>query len=205
MARWEPNAVGRLTEAAMALFTERGYGETTVGDIAARAGLGERTFFNHFSDKREVLFAGSEQFVRQIVEAVRAAPSSAPPLDAVLAAYEGTSDFFAGRRAFARKRSALIAAHRELQERELIKLITLAAGITEVLKARGTAAAAAGLAAEAGLAIFRAGFEQWLKDRGDRSLAVHLRAARRQLEAVVGGGAPGSKRSRRRGRAAIAD
>src|SRR3954468_19237727 len=107
VARWEPNASGRLTEAAMALFAERGYAKTTVGDIAARAGLTERTFFNHFSDKREVLFAGSEQFVKQVIDAVRAVPKSSPPLDAVLTAYETTNDFFEERRAFSRKRSAL--------------------------------------------------------------------------------------------------
>ena len=194
MARWEPNASGRLTEAAMALFTERGYARTTVEDIAARAGLTERTFFNHFSDKREVLFAGSEQFVTMIVDAVRAAPKSAPPLDAVVAAYESTSDFFAARRPFARKRGALIAAHPELQERELIKMMTLAAAVTEILVQRGTAATTASLAAETGAAILRVGFEQWLKDPKDRSLAVHLRAARRQLETVVGG----SRRARSR-------
>jgi AcrR family transcriptional regulator len=187
VARWEPNATGRLTEAAMALFAERGYAKTTVEDIAARAGLTERTFFNHFSDKREVLFAGSEQFVQQIVDAVRSAPRSASPLDAVVSAYESTSDFFERRRAFARKRSALIAAHPELQERELIKMMTLAAAISEVLKQRGTSASAATLAAESGGAAFRVGFEQWVQDRKDRSLAFHVRAARRQLEGVVGG------------------
>src|SRR5579863_1249891 len=111
VARWEPNASGRLTEAAMALFGERGYANTTVEDIAARAGLTERTFFNHFADKREVLFAGSEQFVNMIVDAVRAAPKSAALLDAVITAYESTNEFFEARRPFARKRGALIAAH----------------------------------------------------------------------------------------------
>jgi AcrR family transcriptional regulator len=186
VARWEPNASGRLTEAAMALFAERGYAKTTVGDIAARAGLTERTFFNHFTDKREVLFAGSEQFVNQIVDAVRAAPKSEPPLDAVCSAYESTSDFFEARRAFARKRSELIAAQPELQERELIKMMSLAAAVTEVLKQRGTSASAATLAAEAGAAILRVGFEQWGQDPKDRSLTFHLRAARRQLEGVIG-------------------
>src|SRR5450631_989755 len=109
MGRWEPNASGRLTEAALALFAERGYAKTTVGDIAARAGLTERTFFNYFTDKREVLFAGSEHFAKQIVDAARAAPKSEPPLDAVLSAYESTSDFFEERRSIARKRSELIA------------------------------------------------------------------------------------------------
>ncbi len=195
MARWEPNASGRLTEAAMELFAQRGYGETTVEDIAARAGLTERTFFNYFTDKREVLFAGSEHFVRQVVDSVRATPKSSPPLDAVLSGYESTNDFFEQRRAFARKRNALLAAHPELQERELIKMMSLTAAITQTLKQRGTSSAAASLAAEAGLAILRVGFEQWADDPKDRSLTSHLRSARRQLEAVVGG----SKGPARRG------
>lgn len=172
----------------MALFAERGYANTTVGDIAARAGLTERTFFNHFSDKREVLFAGSDHFVAHILDAVRTVPKSSPPLDTVLHAYETTNDFFEQRRSFSRKRSALIAAHPELLERELIKMTTLAAAITEVLQQRGTPAAAATLAAHTGGAIFRVAFEQWTHDRKDRSLAFHLRAAWRQLEAVVAGG-----------------
>jgi AcrR family transcriptional regulator len=194
VARWEPNASGRLTEAAMALFAERGYAKTTVEDIAKRAGLTERTFFNHFSDKREVLFAGSEQFVNQVVDAIRAAPRSASPLDAVFLGYESTSDSFEERRPFARKRSALVAAHPELLERELIKLMTLAAAITEVLKQRGVSGSAASLAAETGAAAFRVGFEQWIQDRNDRSLTFHLRAARRQLESVVAGTKPRAAR-----------
>jgi AcrR family transcriptional regulator len=185
MARWEPNASGRLTEAAMALFAERGYGKTTVGDIAARAGLTERTFFNYFTDKREVLFAGSEHFVKLVVDALREAPKASAPLDAVIAAYEATSDFFEERRPFARRRSALIAAYPELQERELIKMMGVASAMAAVLKERGTSASAANLAAEAGLAVLRVGFEQWVKDTKERSLLFHLRAARRQLEAVV--------------------
>lgn len=202
MPRWEPNAGGRLTEAAMELFAERGYARTTVGDIAARAGLTERTFFNYFTDKREVLFAGSEQFVKQLVEAARAVPRASAPLDVVLAALESTDGFFEARRPFARKRAALIAAHAELRERELVKLLSLAAALTQVLEERGTPAPAASLAAEAGLAVFRVGFAQWAQDPDDRSLVFHLRAARRQLEAVVGGagsararGAPGPPRA----------
>jgi len=55
MARWEPNATDRLCVAALKLFEERGFEQTTVAEIAARAGLTERTFFRHFTDKREVL------------------------------------------------------------------------------------------------------------------------------------------------------
>ena len=188
----------------MALFDERGYAKTTVGDIAARAGLTERTFFNHFSDKREVLFAGSEQFVARIVEAARAAPKSEPPLDVVLAAYEATNDFFEERRPFARRRSALIAAHPELQERELVKMLSVAAAITGVLEQRGAAATAATLAAQTGGAIMRVGFEQWTRDAKLRSLTFHLRAARRQLEGIVGARAAGSARERQAPRSRVA-
>ena len=61
MARWEPDARGRLEKAALDVFRERGYAHTTVGDIAERAGLTERTFFRYFTDKREVLFSGSKE------------------------------------------------------------------------------------------------------------------------------------------------
>src|SRR6202012_6277244 len=83
MSRWEPNARGRLEQAAGELFAERGYDQTTVADIAARAGLTERTFFRHFADKREVLFSGQEQFRDRFVTAVAAAPPAATPVEAL--------------------------------------------------------------------------------------------------------------------------
>src|SRR5215471_5784528 len=55
MGRWEPNARGRLEQAALELFLERGFEQATVTEIARRAGLTQRTFFRYFADKREVL------------------------------------------------------------------------------------------------------------------------------------------------------
>lgn len=196
MGRWEPNASGRLTEAAMELFAERGYANTTVEDIAARAGLTERTFFNYFADKREVLFAGTPHFLERVITAARATPKSRAPLETVLMAYAASNDFFEARRPFARKRGALIFAHPELMERELIKLMSLAATLTEVLKERGTSKAAASLASETGLAVFRVAFEQWVADPKDRNLVFHMGGARRQLEAVVGGAQKAAARRR---------
>src|ERR1019366_8775846 len=108
MARWEPNALERLRAAALELFEERGYDRTTVGDIAARA---ERTFFRYFTDKREVLFSGSEELEKLIVSGVASAPKTMAPLEVVVEALAASSPVFEARRTHVRKRQALIAAH----------------------------------------------------------------------------------------------
>jgi AcrR family transcriptional regulator len=197
MARWEPNARARLEEAAMALFAERGYDATAVVDIAARAGLTERTFFRHFADKREVLFAGSQLLAELLADQIAEAPASTSPMEAVVLALEATSQFFDQRRAIARKRYALIAAHPELQERELIKLASLASVFTGALRRRGVAEPAASLAAEAGIAVFKIAFERWVHDGKRRDLASHIRKSLDDLRAVTSASA---RRSRRRGR-----
>src|SRR6202012_3339703 len=126
MARWKPGAHGRLAEAAMELFDERGFEATTVADIAERAGLTKRTFFRYFGDKREVLFAGSEPLKAKFVEAIAAAPAAAP-LDAIAAGLDAMADLFAAIGERPRKRQAIIAANPDLQERELIKMNGFAA------------------------------------------------------------------------------
>src|SRR6516225_1122203 len=88
MGRWEPNARGRLEQAALELYIERGFEQTTVAEIARRAGLTERTFFRYFADKREVLFYGMEMMRDLLVRAVADAPASATAMDAVGAAFE---------------------------------------------------------------------------------------------------------------------
>src|SRR5215510_6377279 len=122
MGRWEPDAQGRLEQAALDLFAERGYARTTVGDIATRAGVTERTFFRYFTDKREVLFSGSAGLEAVMVETISATPASVTPLAAVAGSFEALGPWVEARRAYARKRRMLIAAHPELGERELIKL-----------------------------------------------------------------------------------
>lgn len=112
MARWEPNARERLQAAAFELFEERGYDGTTVGDIAARADLTDRTFFRYFADKREVLFSGSEELEKLIAAAIASAPKTMSPLDVVVAALAASSPAFEARRAIARTRQALIELRR---------------------------------------------------------------------------------------------
>jgi len=162
MVRWKPDARGRLAQAAMQLYAERGYEQTTVADIAERAELTERTFFRHFADKREVLFEGAAELKELLVGGVAAAPAAATPIQVVAAGLGSFAPIFAERRAFARQRQAIIAAHPDLQERELIKLATLATAAAAALRERGTGEPDASLAAEAGLAVFRIGFERWV-------------------------------------------
>ena len=97
MSRWEPDARGRLEQAAAELFAERGFDQTTVADIAVRAGLTERTFFRHFADKREVLFSGQDVFQEQFVTAVAGAPATATPLEAVAAGLAAAGNLLQGR------------------------------------------------------------------------------------------------------------
>jgi AcrR family transcriptional regulator len=165
MGRWEPDAAGRFRAAAIELFGEVGYEQTTVAAIAARAGLTARTFFRYFADKREVLFDGSEQLQQTMVAALAQAPAQASALAAITAALTKAGDFLdEERRPFARVRNAVIAANTELHERELIKMATLSAALAQALRARGVGEPDASLAAEAAIAVFRVAFAQWVSE-----------------------------------------
>jgi AcrR family transcriptional regulator len=187
MGRWEPNARGRLEQAALELYLERGFEQTTVAEIAKRAGLTERTFFRHFADKREVLFWGASALHELLVSTVASAPDAAPPIDAVAAAIEAAGAALQQRRDSARRRQAVIAANTELQERELIKLASLAAGMAGVLRQRGVKDPAASLTAEAGIAVFKIAFERWVNDTSPPELPQLIRDSLDELKAVTAG------------------
>jgi AcrR family transcriptional regulator len=187
MGRWEPNARGRLEQAALELYVERGFDNTTVAEIAKRAGLTERTFFRYFADKREVLFWGAGALKELMVGAVIGAPDSAAPIDAVGAALEATVPLFQDRRDSVLRRQTVIAANPELQERELIKMANLAAAMADALRRRGVKEPAATLTAEAGIAVFRVAFERWTKDPKPRDFRRHIRESLAELRTVAAG------------------
>jgi AcrR family transcriptional regulator len=187
MSRWEPNARGRLEQAALELFDERGFEQTTVAEIAQRAGLTERTFFRHFADKREVLFAGAGVLQELLVRGVAQAPASATPIDVIAGALQATAPLFQQRGDYPRQRQAVIAANAELQERELIKLASLAAAMAGALRGRGVPEPAASLAAEAGIAVFRIAFERWTAEDCLPDLAKLIRESFDELKTVTAG------------------
>jgi AcrR family transcriptional regulator len=185
MSRWEPNARGRLEQAALELYIERGFEQTTVAEIAKQAGLTERTFFRHFADKREVMFWGTGSLRELLVSAVAGAPGSSAPIDAIALALEAAGVLFQERRDGVLRRQSIIAANAELRERELIKLATLASAMAEALRRRGVTDPAASLAAEAGIAVFRIAFERWITDTDRRDLSHHIRESLDELKTVI--------------------
>ena len=162
MGRWEPDARGRMIRAAIELFAERGFDQTTAGDIAERAGVTERTFFRHFTDKREVLFDGSAAMVRTASDAILAAPADSSPLDAALAGVVAGAALLEDRRDHAVRRSQIVAANPSLQERELLKLAAMAEATAEALQRRGVAEPAASLAAHSAVTVFHVAFARWV-------------------------------------------
>ncbi len=187
MARWKPDSRGRLEQAALALYGERGFENTTVAEIAARAGVTERTFFRYFADKREVLFGGARPLQQHLVSAVMSAPDSAAPMDAVAAGLEAAGALLQKRRESARQRQTIIAANTGLRERELIKLASLASALADALRRRGTTGPAATLTAEAGIAVFRVAVERWVNESNQRDLRQYIRESLGDLKAVTAG------------------
>jgi AcrR family transcriptional regulator len=181
MGRWEPDARSRLEQAALELFSMRGFDETTVAEIAQRAGRTERTFFRYYADKREVLFGGLSLFSEIYRDAINNAPDTLSPFEMVYKALLAISEFLEGRREIAQKRQKVIIANPELQERELLKQASITAVVTKILCARGIAESSAGLASDIGSTIFTIAFQRWASNKDSRTLAEHIKEVRDQL------------------------
>ncbi|MBB1154871.1 MULTISPECIES: TetR/AcrR family transcriptional regulator [Amycolatopsis] len=168
MARWQPNAPGRLAAAALELFEERGYENTTVIEIAERAGLTKSTFFRHFPDKREVLF-GESAMTGLLAEAIAAAPSSAGPLEVVANALEvlGREVFTGERREFSARRQAVLDANPELREREARKRLGLVDSMIGALERRGVSGRTARVAAKVGALAWEVAYDEWIGTGGE--------------------------------------
>jgi AcrR family transcriptional regulator len=178
MARWAPDARERLESAALDLFVENGYEQTTVAQIADRAGLNRATFFRHFTDKREVILVGEDVLSDLFADAIRAASATATVTECLRAALAAASDAMTPqRRAAAIRRIQVVAANSELQERGQLKLARIATSIAEALRERRTEEMTARLAAEVGLLAFRVAFENWIKaDDGEPFLPLAIQA-----------------------------
>jgi len=169
----------------MELYAERGFDQTTVADIAERAGLTKRTFFRHYADKRDVLFAGMTPLRDAVIRAVAAAPADLSPVAAATRGLEAAAAQIQERPEDVQLRQAIIDAHLELQERELAKLFALTNDIATALRERGLDLWTARLIAESGMSTFRVAFARWIADSAQGSLTQVIRESMADLAAAI--------------------
>lgn len=182
MPRWEQGAEDRLREAALELFLKHGYENVTVAQITERAGLTRRTFSRYFADKRDVLFAGSEQLPAALADAVLKADAALSPFEAIISAFERVGDVVADRVApYAAQRQAVIDRSPELQERGRTKFTAVSDALDAALRQRGTAPSTAGLLANVGVAIFRTAFRRWVDEPDAAAFSARVREAAGEL------------------------
>jgi AcrR family transcriptional regulator len=189
MPRWDPQARDRLRDAALELYLERGYEDVTVAEITERAGLTRRTFSRYFTDKRDVLFAGSEQLPVALADAVRHADDALPPFGALLAAIVEIGELLVGRVPHAAQRRAVIKSSPELQERERTKFAAVTDALAGALQQRGAPESEARLLAHVGVAIFQAAFERWTDQPENADFSACFREAATEVAAGLGGAA----------------
>jgi AcrR family transcriptional regulator len=192
--RWQSGSRERLADAALRLFASQGFEGTTVAEIAAEAGLTERTFFRYYADKPEVLFAGQEEFQGLFLDGLETATGTRP-MELVAAALDNAAGFFADdRRARSRSRQVVVSGNRDLQERELHKMSALADALSRAFAERGLDSTTAALAADTAVSVFRRSFATWIAEGETRSFRAVQRRVVRQLHAML---APESTRNRR--------
>ncbi len=186
MSRWQPHARERLERAAVELFIEQGFAETTVPQITARAGLTTRTFFRHFADKREVLFAGDAELPALVARLAADAPASLSPLMLIAHALETVAATrLEGRVAYLRTRRAVIQADEGLRERELRKLSVLSDAISQGFRTRGLDELTAMLAAQLAVTVFSVTISRWLDQDGAQPLSELAHDTLRALRSVT--------------------
>jgi AcrR family transcriptional regulator len=183
MVQRAENARERFEAAAYGLFRQQGYAATTVPEIAAEAGLTERTFYRYFADKREVMFWRADDHQASIANEIAGASTGVHPLTMVAHAFESVAPFIDGNRAIVKLRQLLISTHGDLQERELMKLHKLASAIDLALQQRGISPSHARAVGETGAAIWKVALENWYADEAEKPFPRHVQAALAEFQA----------------------
>jgi AcrR family transcriptional regulator len=180
MPRNSEAARKRLQLAAVELFAENGFDQTTAAQIAVRAGVTERTFFRHFPDKREVLFEGQEILGAALSEAIAKAPTGLSPTETLHRAFAAVTELFERNRHFSEPRQRIIEATPALREREVAKRAALARTVAQGLQRRGVEGLRADFAAQVGLAVLGYALADWFANPASR-LDDHLDRAFAEL------------------------
>src|SRR6185503_17859702 len=107
-----------LVAAAVRLFTERGYDETTIDDIAVAAGVGRRTFFRYFRSKEDAISPDHETALARVAEVFTTAHPDEPTTSLVLRAGETVFDLYTEDPELSVRRFALTHQVPALRDRE---------------------------------------------------------------------------------------
>jgi mycofactocin system transcriptional regulator len=181
-----PGTSGRELEViALRLFTERGYEETTVEDIAAAAGVSRRTFFRYFDSKAAVLWNEFDGEVQALRAAFQSLPAQVELMEGVRRAVVQVNHYRAGDVPELRARMNLIGAVPALQASAAPhydaweQVVADYAGAWTGQPPDSLLPLAVGRTT---LAACRAAYERWLV-RADADLTVYLDAALRALGA----------------------
>jgi AcrR family transcriptional regulator len=186
MGRWEPDARDRIERAALDLFGEHGFDRVTVPEITARAGLTTRTFFRHFADKREVLFADADQMPALAARLVLDAPPGLGPADVVAHGLPVLAAAFEGRLEQLRQRKAVIDGHDGLRERELRKLERLVDAIAEAFRGRGADDLTAAVVAQTAVGVVKVALGRWIASDGREPLRAIMTDALARVSDAFG-------------------
>ena len=172
-------------EAAAELFMAHGYAATTIDEIAERAGVSPRTFFRHFPDKEEVLFADDDRLLPAITTAITAGHEPVRAQDLMTEVLGGLADVMEPARHRLRQRQHVIDDDVALTGRELAKQARWQLAIAEALVTRGFTPRTSDLLAAVGFTLFRGAVHQWLAEEGGPPLRERTSASLPEVRAIL--------------------
>ena len=186
MPRWSPDAALRLEAAAMLLFEQQGYAATTVPQISAEAGLTTRTFFRHFSDKRDVLFLRDREFPQAVRDFIESVPPESDGSATVRAGLSAACRELQGWRPTIARRRAIVRSEPALHERELLQHHHLGHAIEESLHHRGIEPRQSRTLAALAVTCFDLAMDRWLEAPAEVLLEDVLTAVWQDMRDAIG-------------------
>ncbi len=187
MPRWPDDTRTRLVDAALTLFGETGYPSTTIDQIAAHAGVSARTFFRHFGDKEEVLFADDDALLPLLLDTIASADEArAATAESLMHHALGVlADAIEPSRRELAARQRIIDSDVALAGRELAKQARWQSAVATALVARGFSDDDADVLAAIGFALFRRSLHTWLAANDAVSLRERVARALPRIRTVL--------------------
>ncbi|MGW6460656.1 TetR family transcriptional regulator [Streptomyces sp. NPDC055078] len=180
-----------LAEAAFQLFLERGFEQTTVDDIVARAGVGRRSFFRYFPSKEDAVFPDHERCLADMT-AFLAAEGAGDPVGAVCDAARLVLGMYAANPEFSVQRYRLTREVPGLRTYELSVVRRYERTLASYLRGRYAGSPDGALRAEviaaAVVAAHNNGLRSWLRSGGEDDPGIAVDHALALVREVWGSG-----------------